>query len=432
MKKVLTVAAAFLLLNLAGPPAQARTLDEILPLLLAKHERIKTVEAQVETAQFGVTQASAGWLPTLDVAAEAGTEHIKKAAPGEDGKGRWRNTQSARASQLLYDFGETGGNVDLAEANLSTAEANLLLTRQSLILEGTRAYLNALRAYEKLSYARRSEERIKQQTGMEEALVERGAGLSSDVLQAKQQLAGAMALRVLVQGELVNAANRYKALFDEFVSEEDISEFVHPSVPLGRLPRTLDEAVNVALKDNPRLIAARRDLDASSARVDSAFSRFYPRFNAFGEIARKEEDAGQDGVREEYGVGVGVSWNLFNGGADYAAWRAAKADVHRARFALRDLDRSVEEQVRVAWENLNTFRANSDFLNNQANILGEFLDLAKKERKMGTRSLLDVLNAEVTYINAISAAVSADIDTMLAAYDLLASMGHLELDAFRP
>ncbi len=69
-------------------------------------------------------------------------------------------------------------------------------------------------------------------------------------------------------------------------------------------------------------------------------------------------------------------------------------------------------------------------LHNQANIAGEFLELARKERTLGRRSLLDVLSGETALINANSDAASADIDVSIAVFTLLDAMAELDLSSF--
>ncbi|MCG8619966.1 MAG: TolC family protein, partial [Desulfobacterales bacterium] len=71
-------------------------------------------------------------------------------------------------------------------------------------------------------------------------------------------------------------------------------------------------------------------------------------------------------------------------------------------------------------------------LDQQADILKNFLELAKKERKMGTRSLLDVLNGEVNYINAQGTAIAAREDMKIAAYNLVFAMGQMDVELFKP
>ena len=87
----------------------------------------------------------------------------------------------------------------------------------------------------------------------------------------------------------------------------------------------------------------------------------------------------------------------------------------------------IEQLVRDAWANLATSKATLGFLSNQASISSEFLELARKERKLGNRSLLDVLNGETALINANSDATSAEADVAIATFTLLNAMGRLNL-----
>ena len=106
--------------------------------------------------------------------------------------------------------------------------------------------------------------------------------------------------------------------------------------------------------------------------------------------------------------------------------RASKNDVTGAVGRYVDAKGKVEQQVRDAWDKLNTDRENAALLRNQADISAEFLELARKERKLGKRSLLDVLNGETSLVNAESEATSAERDVDIAAFTLLAVMGRLD------
>ena len=94
---------------------------------------------------------------------------------------------------------------------------------------------------------------------------------------------------------------------------------------------------------------------------------------------------------------------------------------------MGDARRQVEEQARNAWQALLTAQANADHLSNQANIAAEFLELARKERKLGQRSLIDVLSGETALIGAQAEADRAQASVSIAGYQLLAAMGRLDL-----
>jgi adhesin transport system outer membrane protein len=91
----------------------------------------------------------------------------------------------------------------------------------------------------------------------------------------------------------------------------------------------------------------------------------------------------------------------------------------------------ISEQTRNAWSDIKTARNNAAFLSNQANISAEFLDLARKERQLGRRSLLDVLAGETELINARSDAAAAKTSVAVAIFSLLSAMGELEADLLR-
>lgn len=430
MRGFLAVVVGVAVVCLFGSALRAETLVDKLAVLVGEHDRILAAESAVESSGYGVRQAEGAMYPSVDLSMEFTREEIEPAPPSTSVTVDARNEEILRAEQLLYDFGSTSGSIEAAEVRHAQSQIRLERATQKLLFDGARAYLEVLRANERLAHARMSEERIMEQTGVEEALVERGAGLSSNVLQAKQQLAWAMALRVMAEGELSNSISRYHAVFGDWVEESDVADFQRPPEPFSRLPLTVEDAVQVALANNPELLIAEQNVYLAEAQLTQAESRWFPTLSLFAEGKRRENDSGLSGVRTESSVGLAVQWNLYNGGSDDAAIRAARAEVSRARYNQQDLSRTVEQEVRVAWENLLTFRYNAELLQNQADILGEFLELARRERKMGTRTLLDLLNAEVMYINAIGNSVSAEYDTLFAAYNVLYTTGSLDLDVF--
>lgn len=411
--------------------ADAKGLSDLLPGLLEQHERVLAKESQVEASAHGVDVSRSGWFPRLDFVSDVASEQTGK--PGsqqDDYTNRVRNMQQLRGRQLLYDFDATSKRVEQSESLLERSRMEMDATSQDLLLEGIGAFLDVYKAYKRLEYATRSEERIKQQTGIEETLVQRGAGVSSDVLQAKQQLLGAMALRVNIEGELAKARAHFRAVFGYEPELDEVKEFEKPVLPSDRLPANADEAVSIAIADNPVLKAAAASVEAGARQVEIDRTRFYPTFNLFAEARRRENDNGDSGVRDNSALGVEMAWNLFSGFGDESQLRASRASVAQARYAHADLRRSIEQNVRNAWQDLRTNRRNATLLREQTDILGEFMDLAKRERTLGTRSLLDVLVAEVNYINAVSAALAAEADAIRSGYATLHAMGKLEVSMF--
>lgn len=280
---VLALASA--LVAWVAPPVFAETLREVIEELVQTHKRIKASEADVVAARERSRVALGSWFPTLDVTANYGYEIQNK------GQGATDTFMPPRAidlsiTQLLWDFGSTNTSVDQARLLFDQSRITLTAVRQALINEGVIAYLDLIRASKRLDFARASVANIKRQAELENARVQRGSGFATDVLQAKTQLAGAEARRVQEGGTLNIARNRYRAVFGE--TPPNVKDLVEPKVPLGLLPASREEAVRIAAKSNPQLIATR--INAEIARKDITKTRanqFLPSLNAIAESNHK-------------------------------------------------------------------------------------------------------------------------------------------------
>ena len=80
----------------------------------------------------------------------------------------------------------------------------------------------------------------------------------------------------------------------------------------------------------------------------------------------------------------------------------------------------------ISWRNLETARDNRLNLNNQVRLAEEFLNIARQERAVGKRNLLDVLSAETNLLNAQSDQASTEFDVLSAGYTLLQAIGRLD------
>ncbi len=401
----------------------------VLSQLLANHQEVQTYRYRVESAENLLRQSVGLYLPSLDLSGDYGHEHIKKEYIDSD-TNMWRHEVTLRATQLIYDFGKTLGTIDRDTVALAQAHASLDSITQATLRDGITAYIQIVRARERLRTARYSESRIKELTGVEKTLLEKGAGLTSDVLQAKQQLAGAMALRVEAEGELKLAKNHFQAVFYHYPTEEEVNAFIEISLPTAQFPATLEPAVAVAIANNPEIRITKYDLDLTRKDIKISKSAYFPDLNLFGEVISAHDNDGYFGYRYDSSVGVEFTYNLYRGGSDYAAVKSASATKEAASTHLEQAQKLVREQVQNSWDQYLTLSTKKELLDQQTEILRNFLELAKKERKMGTRSLLDVLTGEVNYITAQGTAIAAREDMKIAAYNLLFSMGQMELDLF--
>jgi adhesin transport system outer membrane protein len=398
----------------------------LLPEFLVNHNQVKAAKSDVAAAKETAVAAIGGWYPSLSSTFTYGNEQQQKPT-GED-----TNMVSRQATltitQRLWDGGATSSAIRSANLSQQQSEAILKTTKSSLLLRGFTAYMNVIRAAEGLRYAKRSEANIKKQTELEDALVKRGAGFTTDVLQAKVQFSGAQARRVRAEGGLALATNAYRGVF--LREPGPIDEMVKPKLPTDLIPSSVEEAVSSAMKNNAFLISNSLTSQIAMEAVNSTRAREYmPTVDGIVDFNHKRDVGSTWGTQQEIFSKVQVSFPFNLGFTAINTLKATSEVQNAANYRYADAKTSIEEATRNAWEQLKTAKLNALMLKNQANIASEFLVFARKERTLGRRSLLDVLGGETALINSSSDSASANIDIAIATIALLDAMGELTEDA---
>ncbi len=413
-------ALSFALLSAA--PAWSEPLADLLPGFLENQNQYKAAMADVAAASENALASKGGFYPTLDVTATYGNEQQMK--PSADDTNLVSREADFTVTQRIWDDGATDATIRSAGLVQRQAEAVLASTKSALLLRAVAAYANVVRAGEALKFALKSEQNVKKQTELENALVKRGAGFSTDVLQAKVQLAGAQARRSRADGALKIAGNAYRTLFKKMPGPLIAMDKL--VAPVDRLPNDVDEAVERALRNNSLLIAAKLASDIAQAGVSQTRATSYsPTIDGIIDYKIKRDVSATLGNQREIFSKFELNFPFNLGLTAANTLKASERSFDASVYRYADTKDQITEQTRNAWEQYQTAVINAGLLANQANIAGEFLEFARKERTLGRRSLLDVLTGETAEINARSDTTSAQTDVIIAAYTLLEVMGEL-------
>jgi len=402
--------------------SHAETLADLLPEFLSTNNQYRAAQADAAAAGESIETAKGGFYPTLDTTGTYG--HERQIKPNASDTSMASRELNFSVTQRLWDGGVTDTSIDTARLQHDQTLAVLDSTESGLLLRAFTVYVNVLRAAKALDFAIQSEQNVQEQTELEDAMVERGAGYSTDTMQAKVQLAGAMARRVRAEGALEIAKNAYRGVF--LKETGSVEEMRAPNLPLDKLPISQEDAVERALRNNPTLMAGNLDTLIAAETVKQTFASSYrPTVDGILDVIFKEDVSSTPGTQDEYFAKVQVNFPFNLGMTATNTLKASKFAENSAAYRYADAKTQIEERTRNAWQQLKTARLNAELLNNQANIAAEFLELARKERQLGRRSLIDVLSGEVALINANSDAVSAETDIAIAVIALLDAMGDL-------
>ncbi len=416
-----------LLLLFLTPQVQAETFSEQLRTLVDTHKRILATKATVDSLTEGAIVSKKAYWPEVSVTALTGHES-RKNIEGTLDTGLGASEFDASITQPLDWWNSKRAAYEIAGLQLEQGKLGLEQTIQSVILEAITATIGLNTATLIEEYARQSVSNIKTQAQLEDARVAKGSGLSTDVLQAKIQLAGAEARLTLATGALKQAINRYRAVFG--YEPPDRSALPALTLPLSRIPTSKDECVKLALENNFQIRSLRSAEEVARTSVKQTVAdQFRPSLNFIVDSKVKNNISGIRGSTNEWIAKLEMKYTFNVGGSSLNSLNSSEYNLSASSNQLQDATNLVEEQAKNTFEQYEIAQQNAAFLDNQANIASEFLSLAREERRLGTRSLIDVLSGETAEINALSDAEGAKSQVAIAAYTLLFILGELDVEA---
>lgn len=408
--------------------AQALTLANMITMALERSEELASARANLEAAQQRAQVAQADWYPDLGLTAHYGSQDNHGAEGFVD-----TGEVKLRMAQLLWDGGVTQARV--AQSHLDVQQSRLELQRieQQVLLAAATAYVQLVSTYRTLGYAKQSEQNIQRQTGLEEIRVRGGMGLTTDMLQAQSQLAGAQSRRLLMEEAYVRAQNRFVEIFDFL--PEDINALDYPDELdlLSAVPDSLEQVQARVRENNLQL----RLLELNELRTQKDVQQaqggaLRPRLDFILERTHKQNPGGikQDNVDETL-LKLELTMGFDLGFSGRNAVAAARQDLRSRMEMNQNQRRAIERQVRDAWIQQVTARSRTLALQEQSEITAAFLELARRERELGNRSLIDVLSGETALINAESDLEAARADALVAALNLLEIFAELNVNLLR-
>jgi len=325
-------------------------------------------------------------------------------------------------TQNLFDGFATSSMVRAARLNKEIARITLEGTRQGVLFEGISAYIDVLRQKRLVELATANQHTIQTQLNLEDERVQRGSGIAVDVLQAKSRLQIAKERRVNFEGALIDAISRYSQTFNH---APEIDEMMDPIPPVEMIPTDLEEAIHIALRENPAITNSDVTIEVARERQRTVRAEYYPTFDLVGAWSYEKHNSATIGTRRDYSLILEGNWNLFTGFSTENRIGQTAFDLGASKDNYTDISRKIVEQAKLSWQALLTVRERLELLENAVNIAAEVFQSRKKLREAGKETVINVLDAEGEVMNAQINFAAASYDQRLAIYQLVLAMGRL-------
>jgi outer membrane protein len=412
-----------MLAALAAGTAVADTLREALvstyetnPTLTAQREALKGTDATVAIAR---AQAR----PQVNATAGLNQNLARSGILDTGGKGPTLSV-GVDLSYPLFNGGRISNSIQAAKTRVEAGRATLRGVEGDIFTQAVAAYMDVIRDR---AIVELNQNNVKVLETNLEATRDRfqiGDVTRTDVAQSEARLELGRANLATARGRASSSEQEYRRVIGH---EPGV---LAPPPPLPPLPATPEEAVRIALANNPDIVAANRQARAAGYDVNVARAQRLPSLSAGVSETYVNSLGGSNGAFPNTGTQTTAGLNavvpIYQGGEPAARIRQAQAIEGQLLEQTVGAERTVVAQARSAFA---TYQAASDAIaaNEVAMRANELaLEGARAERSVGTRTVLDVLNAEQELLNSQVALVTAKRDQYVAGFDLLNAMGQAE------
>ncbi len=412
-------------------PANAQSFKEALSMAYKGNPTIAAARADLRAVDELVPQARGGYLPTISGQAAVGISDTDTDPGGSDTIEP--RSGSIEVTQFVFRGGRTIAEIEGAESNVLAQRGALNDTTQQILLSAAAAYFDVVRDQAVVELNLNNVGVLERQLQASQDRFDVGEVTRTDVSQSESRLARAVSDRIAAQGNLDISRSAFARVVGQ---APEILEQPALDIPV---PATLEEAVAIAIDNNPVVKAARAAERAASSGIDAEFADLLPNISLRASASRNDDVSIFTDRTEELQVTATLNIPIYQAGVASAQVRQAKHEAASQRRRVDEAIRQATDETIRAWEALES--ATAQIVSRDAEVASAeiALDGVRQEALVGSRTTLDVLDAEQELLDAQVSQVTAVRDRSIALFQLLAAIGSLspraiglDVDVYNP
>ena len=421
MEYILTTAAVTVVL--AGvSQVQAQSLTDALVSAYSNNPTLLAERASLRAVDEEVPQAISNWRPTIEASGDFARENTYNSARSGGNTSAVRSPRGIEltVSQPVFRGFRNRAALNAAENAVKAARNRFLNVEQQVLLDAATAYMGVVRDQAILELTVGNEQVLRRQLEAAEDRFQVGEITRTDVSQAKARLSGATADRIQAEGSLETS----RATYQKVVGAAP-GKLVRPKGVAKDLPGHKVAALSLAEKAHPTVKAAMHDERAARNNVKETEGELLPTLSLNGTLNYNLESSSDTNEASERSIGAVLSVPLYQSGSVYSRIRQAKQTAGQQRLLIDKATRDVIEEAAQAWQALVTARARIESFKAQVSANEIALEGVQREAAVGSRTVLDILDAEQELLDAKVNLVGAQRDETVAIFWVKATTGQL-------
>ena len=411
------------------------TLAQAVKSVLEENPNLKQSEYAYLQVGKDLNIANNAYYPTLDISGTYGyeakgqkygyTDSTKNTKTKGDGM---KTTANATLVENIYTGGADKNRIISQSHRLDAAAFSVAQKADRLVLALVDAYLEVISQKKLLDIAT---ENVKTHEEIYSQIKERtdtGFARSSEERQAGSRLTLAQSNLIAQENNFNDALSTFEKLYGKRI---DANTLVMPSFDIV-LPSSESSVFDKAMQCNPSVRIEDSNIKMAESVSNEKDAPFRPKLDFEATANYSKDNVFYDEYNEKtYDVLLRVRYNLYNKGIDKLEKEKSKLAVNESVSSMESIKRDLAESLKFSWQTYTLDEKKLEYLARHVDYSKETLDSYRDEFRIGRRDLINLLDAESEYNNALEEQVKTQKTFLYAKYRLLDNMGMIT-DSFDP
>ena len=421
----------FLIIFIYLKPVQAQDMIYYIKSAYENNPKLNAERQKLKSVKEKINISISEFLPSVtlsgDISSTQSTNRTNQLGENLSDSNTDSETKKFSVDQKIFQ-GFSGLN-SLKKSRLEFEKSNFELKQkeQDIIIGASKAYLDLIYNNQNKNFNLSNVDLFERQVESDGARAQKGEITLTDLAQSESSLAGANAKLIAAETELLTA----NAEFERITKAKIPSNPLKPSELRLNLPNSLNEAINIAKKDNPQLIIAKINYEISKRNLEIEKASLSPKASL--NYSRSENDdfsASVDEIDEE-SFKATITWPLIKGGKNYSSIKKSKFEKEQNKLILEDVENEVKTKTANFWSKYQSSKSILISTASQlkaAEIANEGITL---EYDSGdSRTTLEVIQSRSLLLDARIAHAKSERDFVISQFELLAQLGGLSINIF--
>jgi outer membrane protein len=407
-------------------PAGAEALSEALVKAYQTNPALNAERARQRGTDENVPQALAGYRPQIVASLSAGLQAVRDLLPNNtiqsDTLKPW--TIGVTVTQTLFNGFRTANSVRVAEFQVQSGREALRNVGQGVLLDAVTAYTNVL-ANQSLVDAQRSNVAFLRETlAVTQRRLNAGDVTPTDSAQAEARLSRGLADLNAAEVALAISQATYAQVIGNAPSQ------LRPAEVVDRyLPRSREDALAMAIREHPAVMAAGFDVDVASTNIRVAEGALLPSASVQASASKSRDSDPTLGTfaTDQASIVGNITAPIYDGGQAASQTRQSKEVAAQSRLVLDQVRNQARTAAISAWVANEGAKIAVSASESEVKAATVALQGVQREAAGGQRTTVDVLNSQADLIQAKARLIGALRDRVIASYTLLSAVGHLDV-----